>query len=185
LEVNEDIGWGTGTYDYQINTGAVNGGGDARSTDPLAGPGFGHPMDNISIGTAWLYSQFRAGNLNVNSVEAAGNLQDAFWYLEGETADPHGDGNGGDGSAYIALAALNTGTSALIAEGTAGSIFNDSNGAYGVVALNLYTPEGGFAQDQLGMVVPEPTTMLTGALILVPFGASTVRTLRRKQVKKD
>jgi hypothetical protein len=32
----------------------------------------------------------------------------------------------------------------------------------------------------LGTPVPEPTTMIAGALLLLPFGASTVRILRRK-----
>jgi hypothetical protein len=180
LEVNEDIGWGTGTYNYQINSGAVNGGGDAHATDELPGPGYLHPMDNISIGTAWLYSQFRAGNLNINSTTAAGDLQDAIWYLEGETSSWTGDGYGGDGSAFLAAAAHGTSTSLSIAEGTPGSIFNDSEGAYGVVALNLYTQSGDFAQDQLAMV-PEPTTMISGVLLLLPFGASTLRILRRNR----
>jgi len=30
--------------------------------------------------------------------------------------------------------------------------------------------------------VPEPTTILSGVLMLLPFGASTLRILRRKQV---
>jgi hypothetical protein len=29
--------------------------------------------------------------------------------------------------------------------------------------------------------VPEPTTMIAGALLLLPFGASTLRILRKKQ----
>jgi hypothetical protein len=29
--------------------------------------------------------------------------------------------------------------------------------------------------------VPEPTTMVAGALLLLPFGASTLRMLRKKQ----
>ena len=32
-----------------------------------------------------------------------------------------------------------------------------------------------------GTVVPEPTTMIAGALLLLPFGASTLRILRKKQ----
>ena len=31
-------------------------------------------------------------------------------------------------------------------------------------------------------VVPEPTTIISGALLLLPFGASTLRILRKKQV---
>jgi hypothetical protein len=30
--------------------------------------------------------------------------------------------------------------------------------------------------------VPEPGTLITGALMLLPFGASTLRILRRRQV---
>jgi hypothetical protein len=30
--------------------------------------------------------------------------------------------------------------------------------------------------------VPEPTTYIAGAMLMIPFGASTLRTLRRKQV---
>jgi hypothetical protein len=30
--------------------------------------------------------------------------------------------------------------------------------------------------------VPEPTTMLAGALLLLPFGASTLRILRRNRM---
>jgi hypothetical protein len=31
------------------------------------------------------------------------------------------------------------------------------------------------------MVVPEPTTMIAGALLLLPFGASTLRILRKNR----
>jgi hypothetical protein len=30
--------------------------------------------------------------------------------------------------------------------------------------------------------VPEPTTMIAGALLLLPFGASTLRILRKRQM---
>ena len=32
-----------------------------------------------------------------------------------------------------------------------------------------------------GMQVPEPMTMIAGALLLLPFGASTLRTLRKSR----
>jgi hypothetical protein len=39
-----------------------------------------------------------------------------------------------------------------------------------------------FALDDLSLVaVPEPTTMIAGALLLLPFGASTLRMLRKRQ----
>jgi len=42
---------------------------------------------------------------------------------------------------------------------------------------------GGFYIYQIdSVVVPEPTTMFAGALLLLPFGASTLRILRRRQM---
>ena len=35
-------------------------------------------------------------------------------------------------------------------------------------------------QDLLIQSVPEPTTMIAGALLLLPFGVSTLRLLRRR-----
>jgi len=50
--------------------------------------------------------------------------------------------------------------------------------------LDLVTTPGGndFALDNISLTaVPEPTTIISGALLLLPFGASTLRILRRKQ----
>jgi hypothetical protein len=123
------------------------------------------------MGTAWLYSQFRAGTLAGYSsglTATAGQLQNAIWWLEGEiTADQ-------SANPFItqipnaAWRAYNSGT--------------DANGAFGVVALNLTYPNGGRAQDQLALVpvpVPEPTTIIAGALLLLPFAVSTFRRSRK------
>jgi hypothetical protein len=56
----------------------------------------------------------------------------------------------------------------------------------GQVALKFYqtTPSGSEASPIIDNVtlstVPEPTTMIAGALLLLPFGASTLRILRRR-----
>jgi hypothetical protein len=88
--------------------------------------------------------------------------------------------NGVDGTSYYTLAKSGTGTSDT-------TVFNNSLGAYGVIAMNLFTGgndtpanPGSPAQDQLALV-PEPTTMLAGALLLFPFGASTLRILRKNR----
>jgi hypothetical protein len=181
IEYNEEFGPG-GTYQYTQNTGAVAGGPGANATDPNTGL----PMDNISIGTAWLYSQFRAGTLtldtgtgsyfNANQQANAGELQQAIWLLEDEA--------GGVDNGYVTLAETALGKNLAQIEA-------DSNGAYGVIALNLsdgpystavQSPNGqtyNLNQDQLA-IVPEPTTIIAGALLLLPFGASTLRILRRK-----
>ena len=129
--------------------------------------------DPISIGTAWLYSQFAAGTLSGynyaygagrQSSTSAGALQQAIWWLEGETG---GVQNGFVTTAETALSLNDT------------TIKNNANGAYGVEVLNLGA--AGTVQDQL-VIVPEPTTVLAGALLLLPLGASTLRILRRNRI---
>ena len=45
----------------------------------------------------------------------------------------------------------------------------------------LGTPYGSALDNVVLTAVPEPTTLAAGALLLLPFGASTLRILRRKQ----
>ena len=164
IEDLENIGQPpSGPYTYTINTGAVQGGGPsggAYATDPNTGLS----MDNISIGTAWLYSQFTAGTLTLdngtgsyfdaNRLANAGELQQAIWCLEDE--------NGGVNNGYVSLAETALGNL------TFAQVQTDSGGAYGVVVLNMFA-DGNLAQDQLAVqdqmiVIPEPTT--TGCFLL-------------------
>jgi len=47
---------------------------------------------------------------------------------------------------------------------------------------NIVAQGNDFALDDISLVpVPEPTTMIAGALLLLPFGASTLRILRKRQ----
>jgi hypothetical protein len=178
IEDGENIGQPpSGPYTYTINTGAVQGGGltgGANAIDPHTGL----TMDNISIGTAWLFSQFRAGTLTLddgsggpgsyfgaNRLANAGELQQAIWFLEDE--------NGGQDNNYVSLAQSALGNLTLA------QVEADSNGAYGVVALNLFDSSGNLAQDQLGLVqdqvpVPEPT--MAGCFLL---GLGTLVCYRR------
>jgi hypothetical protein len=159
LETNENISQPpSGPYTYTINIGAVGGGGGVNAIDPYTGL----PMDNISIGTAWLFSQFAAGTLTLdngfgtyfdaNRLANAGELQQAIWFLEDEA--------GGQNNGYVALAQTALGNLTLA------QVQADSGGQYGVVALNLFDSSGNLAQDQLA--VPEPTT---AGLILLGLGA--------------
>ena len=133
----------------------------------------GPPGVPITLGVAYLYSQFAAGTLGgydyaygVGRVASAGNLQQAIWYLLGES---------GDGAQLTGAALLDLQNSGIAeANWTAAA-----NGAYGVQDMVLAQP--GQVQDQLVIVVPEPTTMIAGALLLLPFGASTLRILRRNR----
>jgi hypothetical protein len=54
------------------------------------------------------------------------------------------------------------------------------------IGLGVTSPNGGFISisqvAQSFHQVPEPTTMIAGALLLLPFGASTLRILRKRQM---
>jgi len=51
----------------------------------------------------------------------------------------------------------------------------------GVLDLNTVPNGNDFALDDISLVaVPEPTTMVAGALLLLPFGASSLRILRKR-----
>ena len=172
IEASEYFTPGT-TYNVTISYDIMYNGGQFPSGSPIA------------LGTAWLYSQFAAGTLigsgalpydytyGSGRTTTAGDLQQAIWYLQGEeTSLVNG---GADGTAFYnaALAAL-------------GATINDpANGAYGVIALNLWAPNpdgsnGAAAQDQL-MVIPEPGVVSFGALLLLPSGLYHVRAYFKKQ----
>ncbi len=176
IETAEYIGQPpSGPYTYTINTGAVPGDAGACATDPNTGL----PMDNISLGTAWLYSQFRAGTLTLdngtgsyfdaNWLANAGELQNAIWYLEDETG---GQDNGYVNLAETALGGLND-----------SQVKANANGAYGVVALNLFNPDGSLAQNQLAMV-PAPTIVVPepSILALIVLGAGVSGFARRRKL---
>jgi hypothetical protein len=134
IEGNENY-TGGGTYYVEVSGSANNGGVNTDANDPL------------SVGTAWLYSQFAKGTLSGyvygNSVAAradASALQNAIWMLENEIA--------WDGSNEFIELAGKQGLGSLSADATAGQ--------FGVSVLNLWTTYNatsgkysGYAQDQL------------------------------------
>lgn len=158
LEFTEHFNFG-GNYAVKLNYGAKSGGAGGGVADPKGGT-----IDPLSVGTAWLYRQWADGNSQIKSL--AGDLQKAIWYLESEKAD----------SKYLSSSIKN------LLEAEFGSIANSkanaSVGYLGVYALNL----GGNAQDQLvAMPVPEASTIVAGALLLLPFGGGLLRSLRRNK----
>jgi hypothetical protein len=136
LEMNQYITVGN-TYSYTI--GNSTDGGVSGGPDP------------ISIGTAWLYSNFRNGTLNgfTGTEQQQEQLQNSFWYLENETTDSSATGN------YISL------TQAAL---PSVNLFSDANGAYGVDVWNLFDNSGAQCQSQLGIErVPDGgSTLLLG-----------------------
>jgi hypothetical protein len=158
IERSEHVVLG-GTYNYVENYQAVLGG--------LGGP---HP-DPISIGTAWLYSQFRAGTLGSYDSSSAANqtdLQNAFWWLEQEIGAGV-DINGQQELAYDPTTNLYL-SEALTALGrTLDGLQADANGAYNVGVYNLYNLDGSVAQDQLALVPDGGSTLVMLGLGLTGF----------------
>lgn len=114
--------------------------------------------DPISIGTAWLYNNFRTGTLDgyTGTVEQQTQLQGAFWYLENEIDDIN-----------IGLNWINLAKNGL---GPNVNLFDDANGLYNVGVWNLIDFNGNQAQSQLGQfAVPESTTIVSGMLLLIPL----------------
>ena len=139
LEYSEHFSPGP-TYNYVINTKAVNG-------------GVGPEGDPISLGAAYLYSQYLDSNpASLNGANQRA-YQEAIWFLEDE--------NGGQNNSLIAAA--------QVALGVLVNLKADANGAYGVVALNLTDSNGNLVQDQMARV-PEAGATLLLSISLVGLG---------------
>jgi hypothetical protein len=150
----------------------------------------------IALGTAWLYMEFATGGLATYGYNystsgsarelSADELQDAIWYLQGETPLSSSLYHFNSSDPFLLAAEQfldgSTGSTALNDIKTAAT-----SGEYGVYALNLSTTDKDgktvYAQDQLVYCpVPEPATVTAGLLLLLPLAASTFRILRQKRV---
>lgn len=162
-------------------------------------PGAKGARNYLTMGTAYLYSQFAQGKLSGYDYTSgpgrevsADELQDAIWYLQGEMTTGNG-GNQNDwdngnlaysfnlsdptADPFVALAEQACGNSLAGAECT--------NTLYYVQVLEL-TCGTQPAQDQLIYCpVPEPGTLAAGALFLVPLGWSVLRRFHRKTMAAD
>lgn len=171
LEFNEHFTPGT-TYDYSISSRAFGG-------DVAGGGG-----DPLSIGTAWLYSQFATGVLSGFSYDystpsavaarqlSSSYLQLAFWYLEDETQFISGYTSYNPATnPFLALAAQQL--------GGYGALKTDANGAYGVAVLNITSNNGAnMHQSQVYLTPSVPDTASTLALLGLAFAGLVA--VRRK-----
>ncbi len=137
VEAGENFAPG-GIYECVINTDAVEGGMGVGGSDPL------------DARSAYLYTYFRMGALfgydyGAGRQASAGELQQAFWFIEGEA--------GGVNNAFVAQA------DAAVA---VGGVW-EGVGLGNVRVLNLWNDQFPKAQDQLTMI-PAPATGLVLAL---------------------
>lgn len=148
---------------------------------------------NVTLGTAYLYSQFAQGAL-ANYMYTTGSarekcadeLQDAIWYLQGEIG-ASGNSLTSD-SLYTFSASSDIFVQMAISEfgnSLSKAMSSDAGNTFGILALNLTSSDqyGRTVYDQDQLVycpVPEPATFAAGAMLLVPLGLSAVRALRKK-----
>jgi hypothetical protein len=163
IELDETIVYGP-NYNVKVSGQADKGGNNTDSGDP------------ISASTAWLFKKFTEGTLvgtgGFTLTDAGGNaLQNAIWFLEEEIADA------APGASYKALVDAALAANGIAAGDYAAARAQNQGGAYEylVRALNVYSggsyPDGtptAFNQDLL-VVVPEPTTYIAGGLALLPL----------------
>ena len=164
------------SYYYDISSTIVANGVGA----PPAAP------DYVTFGTAYLYSQFLAGNAAYSNINA---VQATIWYLQGNLTK-NGNGTGGIGfydpeNHQNLFNLVNPILVSLEGYVDLSQLMANGNGAFNVSVMNLYSdPDGSkFAQPQLYSPVPEPSTIVAGALLLLPFGVSTLRIMRKNKVQ--
>jgi len=150
LEYNEHITL-TGNQNYYVNVAnmAVSGGG-------------GPNPDPLSLVTAYLYSQYRAGNI-ATTAQGAADLQNAIWWMEEEITTAQ--------RTAAAATLINNAKTALGLNALSDTALRalNANGAYNVRTLNVYSNASltSMNQDMLAMV-PEPSTYAAAVLLMVP-----------------
>jgi hypothetical protein len=151
------------------------------------------PGLTITLGTAWLYSQFATGVLtgynysNANAAfglawsspraDDAAYLQAAIWYLESQPGITYSNA-GGSSNPFLNLLTASTGSGGLGLGMLSDALVSDPGG-YGVQVLNLGTP--GEYQYQAQLIL-DPIGTPDGGTTLVLMGIATggLFLLRRK-----
>ncbi|HEY1661874.1 MAG TPA: hypothetical protein VGI03_05600 [Verrucomicrobiae bacterium] len=165
------------TYSYQISNTVLPA--------SVGSPGY------VTWGTAYLYSQFLAGALGVGGTSsttvATGTidqtindaLQVAIWELQGQSLSGITYGaplNTADVNQFLTDAA-NAASAANVSNDE-----NEANGAFGIYALNMSSGSTPAQPELVQVAVPEASTILAGALMILPLGIGAFRALRKVRV---
>jgi hypothetical protein len=181
LEINTSFplppGIPTNPLNYAISTNILNGGLTVVATPTQAAGS----TEVVTLGTAWLYSQFANGTLtgynfaNPNAAfgsstsprgDSAAALQAAIWYLEGQVTFANA---GGAGNQFLNLLTTSTGSGG---EGLANinAAFAPDAGGFNVDVFNIGAIGGSTYPYQAMLVLVAPSTS-------VPDGGTTVMLL--------
>jgi hypothetical protein len=158
IDVAHDVYVGETFNDYSYSALAF-------APDTPAGPMGAATAINIEKLWAKYYTAAQADNTGVT----AAALQVAIWKIEGG-GQPLGNSNPG----YTVTESDGAGVSTLVA--TMLSTLPNLTAEADLVAI--VSPDG----QSYVVAVPEVTTTIAGALLLLPFGASTLRVLRKRQM---
>ncbi len=154
----------------------------------------------VTWGTAYLYNEFLNGvpgyGFGGNTTTVASStadetlndaLQVAIWELQGQSLEGITLDGGISATTFTnTLADKDLVNQFLTDAATAAgsnSDTNNANGAFGIYALNMSYTDGTPAQPELVRVIPEPSTIFAGILLLAPLGLTLLRQVRtlRKQ----
>ena len=133
-----------------------------------------YSLDSLDPGQATLKSNPQpnpAIGSNVWAADGDGNYDFALHF------DPSGAGQFTGTEKFIFDL---TGTGLNASTFKTGSLGQGGEGTY-MLAISIQSLPGGSSTWAGDPTVPEPTTMIAGALLLVPFGASTLRILRKNR----
>ena len=149
----------------------------------------------VTVGSAYLYSQFAQGKLSgydyttgSGRETTSDELQDALWYLQGNIINGY---RSGSSSLYTFNA--NTDPFLVLVDSLFGTKIADESDLlygnnFGVMVLNLTSTVNSctvYNQDQLVYCpVPEPATLAAGVMLLLPLGWSAFRALRNKKATR-
>jgi len=179
--INQITLWTVGETDTAILRGGINGSsiGIASSTYSMTPATYAN--GSTYQGSSSSYVNMYQLNFAVNITLAPGQVYDFFL-----------DGSGsGDGTVVPFVHASNATWSGSPQDGSDDLMLyaNVLNGILDPTSVGPWSATDNGSWDKpsdvnvqvFGTPVPEPTTMIAGALLLLPFGASTLRILRRSK----